>query len=69
MLLEEEEDDDISMTLPIIGAVVAGPAIAGVVSKFNNKLTRRRVGKLVRSYGSDQRSRKTRLFSRRPKRK
>jgi len=63
------EESAMGMTVPIIGAVIAGPAIAGTITKLNSRLTRKRVRKLVKTYGSGHSSRKVRLFSRRPKMK
>ncbi|MCL2663354.1 MAG: hypothetical protein FWE83_08535 [Oscillospiraceae bacterium] len=35
-----KDDNTVNMAIPIIGAVVAGPAIAGTITKLNNRMTR-----------------------------
>jgi hypothetical protein len=36
-----EDDNAVNMAVPIIGAMIAGPAIAGTITKFNSRMTRR----------------------------
>jgi hypothetical protein len=39
---ECKDDTAASMTIPIIGAMIAGPAIAGTITKISSRMTRRR---------------------------
>lgn len=57
-----------SIMIPMfMGAFVAGPAIAGTITKINNRMTRRKMGKLVKRYSTDKHGRRVRIFSRRRK--